>query len=86
MKLLSTNETEDGITITVQTDKNREETFHGSYLFVSGARTPNVESIGIERFGIQQTDQGFIKVDGNMESSIKSIYAIGDVTEGLHLL
>ena len=82
VKLLSTNETEDGITLTIQTDKNKEETFHGSYLFVSGARTPNVETIGIERFGIQQTDQGFIKVDGNMESSINSIYAIGDVTEG----
>ena len=82
VKLLSTNETEDGITLTIQTDKNKEETFHGSYLFVSGARTPNVETIGIERFGIQQTDQGFIIVDGNMESSINSIYAIGDVTEG----
>ena len=81
-KLLSTNETENGITLTVQTDKNSEEIFHGSFLFVSGTRTPNVESIGIERFRIHQTDQGFIEIDGNMESSIKSIYAIGDVTEG----
>jgi dihydrolipoamide dehydrogenase len=81
-KLLSTNETEDGVTLTLQTDKNKEETFRGSHLFVSGTRMPNVEAIGIERFGIHQNDQGFIKVDENMKSSIHSIYAIGDVTEG----
>ncbi|WP_210469267.1 dihydrolipoyl dehydrogenase [Sporosarcina sp. 6E9] len=81
-KLLSTNETEDGVTLTIQTDKSKEETIHASYLFVSGTRVPNVKAIGIERFGIEQNDQGFIKVDENMKSSIDSIYAIGDVTEG----
>ncbi|WP_172369478.1 dihydrolipoyl dehydrogenase [Sporosarcina jiandibaonis] len=85
VKLLSTAETEDGITLTVQSDKNREETFAGSYLYVSGERMPNIETTGIARFGIHQNDQGFIKVDENMESSIKSIYAIGDVTEGPRL-
>ena len=81
-QLLSTKEVEDGIMLTVLTDKNKEETFYGSFLFVSGSRTPNVEWIGIKRFGIHQTEQGFIEVDENMRSSIKSIYAIGDVTEG----
>ena len=81
-KLVSTGVTEDRIVITVQTDNKKEEIVNGSYLFVSGTRTPNVEATGINRFGIHQTNQGFIIVDGNMESSIKSIYAIGDVTEG----
>ena len=49
---------------------------------VSGTRTPNLDAIGISRFGIEQTSEGYIKVDGNMQSSIPSIYAIGDVTEG----
>ena len=82
LEFISTNETEDGITITFQTDKNVEETISGSHLFVSGIRKPNLEALGISRFGIVQTDEGFIKVDGNMQSSIPSIYAIGDVTEG----
>ncbi|MEK5070897.1 dihydrolipoyl dehydrogenase family protein [Sporosarcina sp. FSL K6-1508] len=81
-EFISVNETADGIILTFQTDKNIEETIRGSHLFVSGTRKPNLDALGITRFGIEQTDEGFIKVDGNMQSSIPSIYAIGDVTEG----
>ena len=70
LEFISTNETEDGITLTFQTDKNVEETISGSHLFVSETRRPNLESLGISRFGIVQTAEGFIKVDGNMQSSI----------------
>ena len=63
-------------------NKNVEETIQGSHLFVSEGRKPNVEPLGISRFGIELTAEGFVKVDGNMQSSIPSIYAIGDVTEG----
>ncbi|MFF2753673.1 dihydrolipoyl dehydrogenase family protein [Psychrobacillus sp. NPDC058041] len=82
MEFVSTNETDDEISITFLTDKNEEETIHGSHLFVSGTRKPNLDSLGISRFQIEQTVEGFIKIDGNMQSSIPSIYAIGDVTEG----
>ncbi|WP_391118264.1 dihydrolipoyl dehydrogenase family protein [Psychrobacillus sp. L3] len=82
MEYLSINETEDQISITFLTDKQVEETISGSHLYVSGTRKPNLDSLGISRFGIEQTDEGFIKIDGNMQSSIPTIYAIGDVTEG----
>jgi len=82
LELISTNETEDAISVTCISDKNVEETIIGSYLFFSGSRKPNLEHLGISRFKIEQTDEGFIKVDENMQSSIPSIYAIGDVTEG----
>lgn len=81
-QFFSTNETEDGITLTFLTDKNVEETLVGSHLFVSGTRTPNLEPLGISRFGIDQTEEGFLKVNGNMQTSLPAIYAIGDVTEG----
>jgi dihydrolipoamide dehydrogenase len=80
--VISTNETDNGISVTFQTNKNKEETIQGSHLFFTGLKQPNVEPLGISRFGIEQTDEGFIKVNGNMKSSIPSIYAIGDVTEG----
>lgn len=82
IEFISTNETEDEISITFQTDKNEKETIHGSHLFVSGPRKPNLDSLGISRFQIEQTNEGFIKINGKMQSSIPSIYAIGDVTEG----
>ena len=82
VQLISTNEIDSEIAVTFQTEKNVEETIHGSHLFVSGSRKPNVESLGLSRIGITQTDEGFIHIDGNMQSSVPSIYAIGDVTEG----
>lgn len=82
VELISKNETDDGIALTFHTDKNKEETIQGSHLFFSGSRKPNVEALGIKRFGIELTTDEFIKVDENMQSSIPSIYAIGDVTEG----
>jgi dihydrolipoamide dehydrogenase len=82
VQLISTHEIDSEIAVTFQTEKNVEETIHGSHLFVTGSRKPNVESLGLIRIGIAQTDEGFIHIDGNMQSSIPSIYAIGDVTEG----
>lgn len=82
VQLISTHEIDSEIAVTFETEKNVEETIHGSHLFVSGSRKPNVESLGLSRIGIAQTDEGFIHIDGNMQSSIPSIYAVGDVTEG----
>ena len=84
VQITSTNELDSEITLTIH-NKNGEDTIKGSHLFVSGIRKPNVESLGINRIGIVQTEEGFIQVDGNMQTSIPSIYAIGDVTEGLLL-
>lgn len=80
--LMSMNENEDGVSITIQTNKDVSKKIQGTHLFVSGVRKPNVDMIGINRFGIVQTEEGFIKINDNMQSSIPSIYAIGDVTEG----
>lgn len=81
-EFISANETEDGITITFLTGKKVEETILGSHLFISGIRKPNLDALGISRFGVEQTSEGFLKIDGNMKTSIPTIYAIGDVTEG----
>ena len=39
----------------------------------------NVEGIGLDRVGVETRD-GFISTDGNMETSVPGIYAVGDVT------
>ncbi|MBW9235486.1 FAD-dependent oxidoreductase, partial [Leptospira santarosai] len=49
---------------------------------MTGLRKPNVDSLGIGRIGLAQTNEGFIHVDAYMRTSIPSIFAIGDVTEG----
>ena len=48
-------------------------------VLVAAGRAPNIEDIGIKEAGIQMTDRGFIKINERMETSVKGIYAIGDV-------
>ncbi|KAB7706569.1 dihydrolipoyl dehydrogenase [Bacillus aerolatus] len=77
----SAEETANGVHVTVRAG-GKEESLEGTHLFAAGSRRPNVKELGIDRFGVEQTDEGFIQVNGNMQSSVPSIYAIGDVTEG----
>jgi dihydrolipoamide dehydrogenase len=48
-------------------------------ILVAAGRAPVVEDIGIKELGVQLTDRGFIKINERMETSVKGIYAIGDV-------
>ena len=80
--LVSVNVTADEIAVTFLDDKKGEDTIHGSHLFVTGKSKPNVEDLGINRIGIVLTNEGSIHVNGSLQTSIPSIYAIGDVTEG----
>src|SRR3954468_23050122 len=48
-------------------------------VLVAAGRAPNIEDVGIKEAGIQITDRGFIKINERMETSVKGIYAIGDV-------
>jgi glutathione reductase (NADPH) len=52
---------------------------YGAVMFATG-RTPNVEGIGLEETGVALTDKGAIAVDAYSQTSVPSIYAVGDVT------
>ncbi len=48
-------------------------------LFATG-RAPNIEPLGLKQVGVDLTPQGAVKVNKDEQTSIPSIYAIGDVT------
>ena len=48
-------------------------------VLVAAGRAPNVENIGAKEAGVQLTERGFIKINEKLETSVKGIYAIGDV-------
>ena len=48
-------------------------------VLVAAGRAPNIEDIGLKEAGVQLTDRGFIKINERMETSVKGIFAIGDV-------
>ncbi|MDP9201049.1 MAG: dihydrolipoyl dehydrogenase [Gemmatimonadota bacterium] len=48
-------------------------------VLVAAGRAPNIEDLGLKEAGVQLTDRGFIKINERMETSTKTVYAIGDV-------
>ncbi|HEY8577570.1 MAG TPA: glutathione-disulfide reductase [Devosia sp.] len=51
----------------------------GAVMFATG-RTPNVHGLGLDKVGVELTSTGAIKVDAYSQTSVTSIYAVGDVT------
>jgi dihydrolipoamide dehydrogenase len=57
----------------------KKQTLEVEKVLVAAGRAPCIEDIGIKEAGVQLTDRGFIKINERMETSVKGIYAIGDV-------
>ena len=53
-------------------------------LFAIG-RKPNIEGLGLDAAGVDIGDNGQIKVDDDNRTNVKSIYAVGDVTDRIQL-
>jgi len=58
------------------------QTYAGTHWLVATGRTPNLGELHPERAGIALTEKGFIKTDEYLETSVKGIYALGDVNGG----
>lgn len=56
----------------------------GQVMFATG-RVPNVAGLGLEQLGVEMTPHGAVKVDGYSQSSLPSVYAVGDVTNRVNL-
>jgi dihydrolipoamide dehydrogenase len=48
-------------------------------VLVAAGRAPNVDNIGLESVGVRLDDRGFVKVTDRLETTVKGVYAIGDV-------
>ncbi|MFD2740373.1 dihydrolipoyl dehydrogenase [Sulfitobacter aestuarii] len=51
-------------------------------VLVATGRKPYVDGLGLEALGIEMTKRGQIAVNNQWQTSVKGIYAIGDVIEG----
>ena len=69
----------DSGTICIFENNGTEMGIEADMVIVAAGRKPKTEGIGLENIGIL-TEQGFINVNERMETSIKGIYAIGDIT------
>jgi dihydrolipoamide dehydrogenase len=91
--VLSVENTGSGVkAITCSSDVPREKIntaektfFEAEYCLVANGRKKESKNLGIEELGIE-TERGAIKVNpDSLETNVKGVYAIGDVTGGLML-
>ncbi|HEY0996333.1 MAG TPA: dihydrolipoyl dehydrogenase [Gemmatimonadaceae bacterium] len=68
----------DGVSLSIESGGAKQDLKVDTVLVAAG-RAPNVEDIGLKEQGVQLTERGFIKVNERFETSVKGIYAIGDV-------
>jgi dihydrolipoamide dehydrogenase len=52
------------------------------YLVICAGRAPDVQALGLTEAGVELDDHGLVKVDGALRTSLKNVYAIGDLVAG----
>ena len=62
-----------------QADKGETKRYTVEKVLMATGRAPNSSNIGLDKIGVK-LERGFIKVDQYMETNVKGVYAIGDVT------
>ena len=77
-KISNVKVAKDSVSMTIEAGGEKKEV-KSDVVLVAAGRAPNIEEIGLKEQGIQLTDRGFIRINERMETSVKGIYAIGDV-------
>jgi pyruvate/2-oxoglutarate dehydrogenase complex dihydrolipoamide dehydrogenase (E3) component len=54
----------------------------GSHLLIAAGRGPNTDDLGLDRAGIETDKNGFIKVNGRLETNVPGVWALGDCKGG----
>ena len=62
----------------VFTEKGKEQRIEADTVLMAVGRAPRTAGIGLEEAGIEYTPRGIV-VDGDMQTNVPGIYAIGDV-------
>ena len=62
--------------------QSNDETLEFDKVLVSVGRKPYTEGLNLSKVGIKKDSKGRIEVNKNLQTSVKNIYAIGDVIKG----
>jgi pyruvate/2-oxoglutarate dehydrogenase complex dihydrolipoamide dehydrogenase (E3) component len=50
----------------------------GTHLLVAGGRTPNTDSIGLDKAGVETDERGHVKVNNRLQTTAPDVWAVGD--------
>ena len=78
VKVKSVTAAADGVTVEVEAE-GKTETLRAGQVLMAVGRAARTKGLGLEALGVA-LERGFVKVSPTMETSIKGIYAVGDMT------
>ncbi|RVT98197.1 dihydrolipoyl dehydrogenase [Mucilaginibacter limnophilus] len=74
------------VTVTFDSPKGEKKELKGDYCLVAVGRIAYTDGLGLDKIGITVEERGKkITVDEHLETSVKGVYAIGDVIRGAML-
>ena len=82
-KVNSVKDQKDTVLIEFTDNKtSKKEIFKADKVLVSVGRKPYTEGLNLTKIGVKRDDKGNIEVNEKLQTSVKNIYAIGDVIKG----
>ena len=83
MKVLSAEREGSGAKVVAEPAKGGDqETFECDNVLVAIGRRPVTKGMGLEEVGVKMNEKGVIQTDAHFQTSVPSIYAIGDCIPG----
>jgi dihydrolipoamide dehydrogenase len=72
-----------GVKLSMEPAKGgKAETMDADVVLVAIGRKPYTANLGLEKVGVKTDSRGRIEINDHLQSSVKSIYAVGDVVVG----
>lgn len=68
--------------IYIKNEDNQYRELDSDVVLIATGRKANIEGLNLERVNIELNERGFIKVNEVLETTVKNIWAIGDVNGG----
>ena len=85
-KVTGAKAAKDGVTLTMEpVNGGKKETLKADVVLVAIGRRPYIEGLGLDKVGVEVTERGFVKVDGDYQTNVPGIFAIGDAIGGAML-
>jgi dihydrolipoamide dehydrogenase len=76
-KVQDVKESGEGVTVTFESSGKAQEV-QADICLVAVGRGPVTDNVGAEEIGLE-LDRGYVKVDGQLQSSVQGVWAVGDV-------
>ncbi|TCS63598.1 dihydrolipoyl dehydrogenase [Varunaivibrio sulfuroxidans] len=85
-KVTSGKKTKSGVILTVEPrDGGTGETVKADVVLLAVGRRPYTEGLGLDTLGVAMDRRGFVTVDGDFQTNVAGVFAIGDVIGGAML-